>query len=188
MSADVEKRFISHREIFAMSTELGLAVAESGFQPELLVAIWRGGATPCTVVHEVLLRVGQPCKTAVLTAKSYTGIGQRDSEVKTHGLEAVVEQCRGLQRILMVDDIVDTGHTLRHVKQALQQHCPELEVRFAALYQRSRCDVVVDYVNFVDDKWLVFPHEMEGLSDAELLDHDHLSADQHARLIALTNG
>ncbi len=186
MSGDVEKRIIGHQEIFAMATELGLAVAESGFQPELVVAVWRGGATPCTVVHEVLLRVGQPCKTAVLTATSYLGIGQRDSEVTMHGLEAVAAQCLGLKRVLIVDDIVDTGHTLRHVKQALQALCPELNVRFAALYRRSRCDVTVDYVNVVDDKWLVFPHEMEGLSDAELLDHDHLSSDQHARLIALT--
>ncbi|HSG62265.1 MAG TPA: phosphoribosyltransferase family protein [Pseudomonadales bacterium] len=185
MSSDVQKRFISHREIFSMSTELGLSVAESRFNPELLIAVWRGGALPCTVVHEVLLRTGQACRTAILTAKSYEGIAKRGNEVRTEGLEAVVAQCQSLKRVLIVDDIVDTGHTLRHLKQALQSRCPQLEVRFAALYQRSRCDVEVDYVNATDDHWLVFPHEMEGLTDVELLDHDHLDAGQHARLLAM---
>lgn len=188
MNTLIDKRFISHREIFAMSTELGLKVAESGFRPEMVVAVWRGGALPCLVVHEVLMRAGQACSTAVLTAKSYQGIGQRGDEVKTEGLEAVAGLCQSLQRILIVDDIVDTGHTLRHLKQALAVLCPWLDVRFAALYQRSHCDVMVDYVNLIDDHWLVFPHEMEGLTETELLDHDHLDAQQQARLIALNTG
>ena len=63
------------------------------------------------------------------------------------------------ERLLVVDDIVDTGETLKLVLQAVRPHAEEVKV--AALYVRSNRQDTADWFWRVEDEWVVFPWALE---------------------------
>ena len=62
------------------------------------------------------------------------------------------------RRILLVDDIVDTGETLRVAKAYLESKGPR-EVRAAAPYVKPKASLLPEYYVKVVDRWVVFPYE-----------------------------
>lgn len=185
MVSHVDKHFVSAQDVFHLSTELGLAVAESGYAPQLVVGVWRGGAVASLVVHEILQQINQTCQSTVVVASSYMSIAQRNSDVMIEGLPALINQCESVSRVLVVDDLVDSGHTLTTLKNALSESNSQLDVRTAVLFQKPNADMTADYFVARDERWIVFPHELSGLSDQECGQHTHISATQLARLKAL---
>jgi len=186
MGSVIEKRFISHQKIFELSVELGLAVAEDRFSPQLVVAIWRGGSLPCHIVHEVLQRTGQSCDSFVVTVQSYQGIANRGSSFHVDGLDGLLNRCRQVEKVLIVDDIVDTGHTMHYLVQTILDQSPQVNIKTAVLFARSLTAQSVDFCQEIDDRWLVFPHELQGLTADELSHHEHLSAPQIEKLLTLS--
>jgi hypoxanthine phosphoribosyltransferase len=86
---------------------------------------------------------------------------------------------RAGQRVLVVDDVFDTGKTAQAVKARLD--AAGVEMRLACVYWKPAKNVTSlrpDYfARDVGTEWLVFPHEIEGLSADELAEKDPLLAD-----------
>ena len=77
--------------------------------------------------------------------------------------------------LLLIDDVWDSGRSLDAVLAELQRRCrrnlPE-RIRIATVYykpSRNRSILVPDYYIHETDRWLVFPHEIQGLTRAEIL-------------------
>jgi len=71
--------------------------------------------------------------------------------------------------VLVIDDIFDTGRTVRHIRDRLRPKTAE--VRVATLYYRpgnNKTDMVPDFYLRETDRWIVFPHELLDLTPDEI--------------------
>jgi hypoxanthine phosphoribosyltransferase len=173
----VDKLFISADSLLRDSMELARMVVSSGFRPTFLVAMWRGGAPIGIAVQEVLEYHSIIVDHIAIRTSSYTGIDQADKTVRVHAIDYLVSRLSAEDELLLVDDVFDSGRSLEAVIKELQQRCrrnwPE-KWRIATVYYKSfrnRSALVPDYYVLDTDKWLVFPHELIGLTREEILEN-----------------
>ncbi len=140
---------------------------DTTWQPDLILALWRGGAQPGVILSEVYSYLGRPTPHTVVKCSSYTGIGARNEMVAFHGAEEIFRQIPAGTRVLVVDDVFDTGKTAQAVHDALTH----VDLRIATIYYKPKASLVSitpDYVIHETDRWIVFPHELDGLTPEEL--------------------
>lgn len=152
-----------------------MQIVRSGFRPTFLVGIWRGGAPIGIAVQEVLEFHGLPCDHLPIRTSSYTGIGQQASEVRVHGVDYLVSRLTANDRLLLIDDIFDSGRSIEAVIADLSRRCGDhmpRDLRIATVYfkpARNRTQIRPHFHVRETDDWLVFPHELKGLSREEIL-------------------
>lgn len=157
---------------------LAASVRRSGWRPDLLVGLWRGGAPAAIAVHEFLKVSGWNVAHMPLKSVSYTGIGH-GGKVEFDGGDAVFDALHPGVRVLVVDDVFDTGRTADAVFREVSGR--GAEPRLACVYWKSCANTTSlrpDYfVRDVGGDWIVFPHEIDGLSKDEIREKDALLAD-----------
>jgi uncharacterized protein len=173
----MKKIFITAESLLRDSLELGMQVVRSGFEPTFLVGIWRGGAPIGITVQEVLEYHGVQCDHLAIRTSSYGGIDEQARSVRVHAVDYLVSRLEAQDRLLLIDDVFDSGSSLDAVVVELRRRCrrnmPE-RVRIATAYYkpgRNRSSIEPDFYVRSTDEWLVFPHEMQGLTRAEILAH-----------------
>jgi hypoxanthine phosphoribosyltransferase len=171
----LDKFFISANSLLRDSIELGLKVVRSGFNPTFLVGIWRGGAPIGIAVQEILEYNGIECDHVSIRTSSYTGIDQRNRTVRVHAIDYLVSSLNAEDHLLLIDDVFDSGRSLEAVIAELRRRCrrntPE-QIRVATVYYkpaRNRSNLIPDFYVRSTDQWLVFPHEVSGLTREEIL-------------------
>ncbi len=134
--------------------ELACAVAADGFAPDVVIAVARGGLT---VAGALAYALGvKNC--GAMNVEFYTGIDERlDVPVVLPPTLDLVDVA-GLV-VLVADDVADTGHTLKLVREVLAQHVRE--VRTAVLYRKPQSIVDPNYVWKDTDRWIDFPWSTE---------------------------
>ena len=171
----VEKQYISAAQLLDDSFRLGVKILESGFRPHFIVGIWRGGAPVGITVQELLDFFGIHTDHIAIRTSYYKGIEQRDSRIRVHGLQYVINNVDADEGLLIVDDVYDTGLSIEAVVENLRKRARRntpREIRIATAYYKpgsNRTNRVPDYYIHETDKWLVFPHELNGLTREELL-------------------
>lgn len=170
----MDKTFITAGELLADSFRLGARIFRSGFRPDFVVGIWRGGAPVAAPIHEYLQVRGITADHIAIKASSYTGIDQRSKTVEVTGLEPLLARIEQKHALLLVDDVFDTGLTLQAIlaqlRAAAGSRCPS-QIRLACPWYKPahNCtSLKPDYYLHETDRWLVFPHELAGLSSAEI--------------------
>jgi len=171
----ISKEFISADSLLRDSLALGMQIVRSGFRPTFLVGVWRGGAPIGIAVQEVLEYCGMPCDHLALRTSSYAGMDQQSAAVRVHAVDYLVSRLSAEDRLLLIDDIFDSGRSLEAVLMELRRRCrrnmPE-NVRIATVYYkptRNRTPIKPDYFVRATDQWLIFPHELQGLTREEIL-------------------
>jgi uncharacterized protein len=136
------------------SRALAQMVADSGFRPDLVLAIARGGL-PVAGALAYALSV-KNC--FAMNVEFYTGVDQRvEMPVQLPPLLDVVD-ISGM-RVLVADDVADTGRTLELVHKVINAHVSE--ARCAVLYQKSHSVIDCEYVFKRTDQWINFPWSTE---------------------------
>ena len=169
--------YIGAQALLEDAFELGARVLESGFRPSFIVAIWRGGAPIGIAVQELLDYCGVESDHIAIRTSSYSGIDGRAPEVRVHGLNYLLKNIERADRLLIVDDVLDTGHTIdvviRTLREKARRNAPN-EIRVAVpFYKPSRnlTGRVPDYYLHETDEWIKFPHSLEGLTNEEIERH-----------------
>jgi hypoxanthine phosphoribosyltransferase len=134
--------------------ELAKQVADDGYQPDMILAIARGGLF---VAGSLGYALGVK-NLYVMNVEYYTGVDERlDVPVM---LPPYVEfVATDAARILVADDVADTGHTLELVRDFCRDSVAE--VRTAVLYEKPQSVVKCDYVWKHTDRWINFPWSKE---------------------------
>ena len=146
-----------------------------------MLALWRGGTPVGVAVHEFLEYAGWSVRHMAVKTASYTGIGTRQ-EARLEFADEVFGAIRDADKVLVVDDVLDSGGTLRAVLDRLNAGRRAGEARSAVLYWKpsaGRHGVTPDYHVGVLEKWIVFPHELQGLTRDEVA----LKSTEIARLL-----
>lgn len=169
----MDKIVLTAQELLEDSFRLGLDVLESGFSPTMIVAIWRGGTPVGMAVQEILAYCGVESDHIAIRTSSYRGVDDRGS-VAVHGLNYIIEKICYDDRVLIVDDVFDTGNTIVAVIDELSRRARDntpADIRVAVPWYkpaRNQTELEPDYYVRETDQWLVFPHELDALTPAEL--------------------
>ena len=130
--------------------ELAIEIAESGFVPNLVLAVARGGMT---VAGALSYALGvKNC--GAMNVEFYTGVDQRLDVPVVLPPTLDVLDITGLN-VLIADDVADTGKTLELVFSFLTEHVAE--ARCAVLYRKPWSIITPDYVWRETDQWIDFP-------------------------------
>jgi hypothetical protein len=172
----MEKFYISAQQLLEDSFALAMAVFESGFRPDYIIGVWRGGAPVGIAVQELLELLGIESDHIAIRTSSYTGIGQRSRTVRVHGLSYIVDRITAGESLLLVDDVYDTGLSLDQVIVDLRAACTDSkpEIRVATPWfkpDNNQTNRIPDYYIHQTAQWLVFPHELSGLTRDEIREH-----------------
>lgn len=170
----MDKTVLTAHELLEDSFNLGLQVLESGFEPTLIIAIWRGGTPVGIALQEILAYCGMESDHIAIRTSSYVGVDQRGA-VAVHGLNYIIKKVCHDDRALIVDDVFDTGNTIVAVINELTRRArgnTPADIRVAVPWykpSRNETDIVPDYYLRETSEWLVFPHELDALTPDEML-------------------
>jgi len=172
----MDKIVISAQNLLEDAFELGINILESGYEPTMIIAIWRGGTPVGMAVQEVLHYCGIESDHIAIRTSSYVGVDERGA-VAVHGLNYIIKKICYDDKVLIVDDVFDTGHTIKAVIDELSRRArgntPE-DIRTAVPWfkpSRNETDLIPDYFLHETAEWLVFPHELDALTPEELSEH-----------------
>lgn len=177
-----DKLFIQEQELLLDGYRLGVQIVESGFRPDFMVGIWRGGSSVGIVVQECLQYFEVDTdhisiRTSYRGAATYQQVVDNADSIRVHGLQYLFETMNADDKFLIVDDVYSTGLNVEAVINRLaakmRRNMPR-EVRIAVPWykpSRNRTDRVPDYYLHETDRWLVLPYELNGLSREEILRH-----------------
>ena len=171
----MDKKFITAQELLEDSFRLAAKVYEDGFRPQFIVGIWRGGAPIGIAVQEYFdFKKVETDHIAVRTS-SYYGINQQSKEIKVHGLHYIIENANADDGLLIVDDVFDSGRSIKALIEQLtvtmRNNMPK-DVRTDCPWYKpanTQVDITPDYYVHESSEWLVFPHELSGLTPDEII-------------------
>ena len=109
----MEKTFISADSLLRDSMELARLIIRSGLRPTFLVAMWRGGAPIGITVQEVLEYHSIHADHIAIRTSSYMGIDAQAKTVRVHALDYLVSRVSADDKLLLVDDVFDSGRGSR---------------------------------------------------------------------------
>ena len=147
------REMLSWETFGSASRELAEQVAASGFVPDVIMAIARGGLFIAGALGYDL----DVKNLHVVNVEFYTGVDERlDMPVMLPPVPAAVDLAGA--RVLIADDVADTGETLKLVHDFCRDHVAE--ARIAVIYEKPRSLVKCDYVWRRTDLWIEFPWSM----------------------------
>ncbi|KZY62258.1 hypoxanthine phosphoribosyltransferase [Oleiphilus sp. HI0071] len=187
MSSDIQarvetKRYVEEKSLVEDSYRLAVMIYESGFRPDFIVGIWRGGSTVGIYVQECLQTLGMRTDHIAIRT-SYRGMQQyftaldQKQDIRVHGIQYLLENMNHDDKLLIVDDVFRTGRHIEAVIARLsnkaKRNMPS-DTRIAMPYYKeghSETGRVPDFYLHKTDDWLVLPYELTGLSLDEIKAH-----------------
>ena len=165
MAEETFKTFIGAEEFKYRSYVLGQKILDAGFRPTHMVALWRGGASVGCYVHEFLQYFNLDVDH--IPIRTY----REGGELQVQGLRYVINKANKNDRLLVVDDVFDTGETaelvLNTIKEKMRLNTPH-DIRTAFLeYKPEKNDSSLQpdfYITALEkNNWRYYPHELQGL-------------------------
>ncbi len=170
----MKKHFITAEALLRDSFLLAEKILASNFRPHFIVGVWRGGAPVGIAVQEYLDFKGIKTDHIAIRTSSYRGIDDQDKNVRVHGLQYMIENVNSHDELLIVDDVFDSGRSIAAILDELKvksrRNLPET-IRIACPWfkpTKNVTDLEPHYFIHKTDQWLVFPHEIDGLTEQEI--------------------
>jgi hypoxanthine phosphoribosyltransferase len=171
----MEKTFITAQALLEDSFRLAAKVYDDGFRPQFIVGIWRGGAPIGIAVQEYFDYKKVDTDHIAVRTSSYYGINQQSKEITVHGLHYIIENANASDGLLIVDDVFDSGRSIAaligQLEFLMRNNMPK-DIRIACPWYKpanKQVDITPDYYVHESKEWLVFPHELSGLTPDEII-------------------
>jgi hypoxanthine phosphoribosyltransferase len=149
VEAEEEFEVPTWNQIYAMLVRQAGKIRCSGFKPDVIVGVTRGGLVPARVLSDLL----GACELATVRVEFYVGVAETRSEPVLK--QGVSEDVTG-KKALLVDDVADSGKSLLFAKEHLQHH-GVAEVRVATVYRKPLSALTPDFYEKETRLWVVFP-------------------------------
>jgi len=168
-----DKQYLTADSLLEDSFALGHLILKSDFRPTFIVGIWRGGSPIAIAVHELFSYLGHETKHCAIKTSSYDGMEQQKT-VRVTGIEYLVENIKSSDCLLIIDDVFDTGLSIKAVLDDIKAHCAgnhPAEIKTATVYfkpLKNQTDITPDFYCHETENWLVFPHELKSCSAEEI--------------------
>lgn len=184
----MRKDFLHFDTVRNNALSMAHRIHQDGFVPDIIYVLLRGGAYIGNIISEyfkIIRKDSRPVFYAAVVARSYTDIMQHD-QVMVDGWTYSPEYLRNGDRVLIVDDIFDSGRTINHLTEIiLAKGIPRNDIRVAVhdykefTFNKKVPPIRPDYYcrkHIVEDKdndiWIHYmSHELVGLSAKEVEEH-----------------
>ena len=175
---EIQKTFIDPQQLMESSLQLAEKIFESGFKPNFIVAIWRGGTPVGIVIQELFEYFEVVTDHIAIRTSYYSGVDKVNRKVRVHGLGYLIKNINAGDSLLIVDDVFDSGNsikaTLEMIERKARKNTPH-DIRVATPYYKPLRNqtggIKPDYFVHETNDWLVFPHELKGLTREEISEH-----------------
>jgi hypoxanthine phosphoribosyltransferase len=164
----IKIEFIEAQQLLLDSFKLGKKLYDAGFIPTHAISLWRGGTPVGLGVDNFFRLKGHFITHTTVATASYSGLNSQD-EIIIKGLEHLIERISREDKLLIIDDIYDSGETIdaliNTIKKMARANTPETIV-VACVYNKIRSRRVSLPITAVTDKenhWISFPHEISDL-------------------------
>lgn len=136
---------------YQLCLELGDKIKRSSFKPEILLGISRGGLIPLRILSDLF----EDAMVATVKVEFYEDVAKTGQEPRiTQPISVDVKN----KRVLVVDDVADTGKSLVLLKDKLVEK-GVAELRIATVYYKPWSLLKPNYYIRDAQKWIIFPHE-----------------------------
>ena len=150
---NLEFEIPSWNQIYSLLLKLAEAVQKSGFEPDVIVGVSKGGWIPARIMSDLL----ENPKLANVTAEFYVGVAETKHEpIITQPVSVSVKG----KKVLVVDDLADTGKSLKLVNLHLKKQGAS-EIKIATIYYKPWSIIVPHYYEKETRCWIVFPWELK---------------------------
>ena len=174
----MKQTYVSANDVLLDSFRLAVMIHESGFRPDFLVGLWRGGSAVGIAVQEGLEHFGVTTdhiaiRTSYRGLAAYAEMVDRADNIRVHGLQYLLENLCNEHSMLIVDDVYSTGSSVKAVIDQLakktRRNLPQ-DIRVATIWYRpsERTVRTPDFYVHETQDWLILPYELSGLSLQEL--------------------
>ena len=182
------KEFLPYNTVRNNGLKIAHRIFNDGFIPNIIYVSLRGGAYLGNVISEYykfVQRRKSPIYYAAVVARSYTGVSEAD-EIKVEGWTYPTEALRKGDKILLIDDIFDTGRTINHLTKIIMScGIPRKDIKIVVhdykvfTDKEEQLEIQPDYwcrkheLSLKDEAmWIHYSsHELVGLSEEELEEH-----------------
>ena len=150
MTGNIRCEYITWPRFYALSRKLARRVHASGYRPDTIIAIGRGGYMPARIVSDFM----QVMNLTSFKIEHYAGTRKKKRAVVRYPLGQGVTG----GRVLLVDDVCDTGDTFEVAYKHLEAITP-LEVKTAVMHYKKTSSFVPDYYagRLVKWRWIIYP-------------------------------
>ena len=186
----MKKDFLPYREMRDNAIKLAHRIYTDGFVPDVIYVSLRGGAYLGNIISEyfkAVCRNDRPVFYAAVVARSYTDL-RRQERVMVDGWTYDPAYLRHGDRVLLVDDIFDSGRTINHLAEIIMEKgIPREDLKIAVydykvfeyLPETDHLPLQPDFycrrhllASPEDECWIHYSsHELIGLTREELEDH-----------------
>jgi len=170
----VNKVYITAQELLEDSFRLAHKIYADDFHPQFIIGIWRGGTPVGIAVQEYFEFRKIATDHISVRTSSYYGINQQAKKIRVHGLHYLIENANAEDKLLIVDDVFDSGRSVDALIKAIRKQSrlnTPTDIRVACpWYKPSKNSVEFEpeYYLHESEEWLVFPHELDGLEIGEI--------------------
>ncbi len=149
MVGNIEYEVPTWNQIYEMLLCQAQKILAQNYRPDIVVGITRGGLIPVRILADLL----ETSEFATIQIEFYVDINQTKTEPTLK--QPIMTKVTG-KKVLLVDDIADSGESLKLAKTHLQQHGAS-EVKTATLYQKPQSITTPDFNEKQTTNWVVFP-------------------------------
>jgi len=165
----VETLIVDANSLYEDSFRLAKNIVNSGYRPDLIIAIWRSGASISIVVQEFFKYKKIDVMHTAIKANSYEGM-KHTGNIRVYGLKEIINTAsrRNHRKILLVDDVWETGMTLQTIRHMIPDN---FDVKIAVLFfkpNKNKANIQPDFLLHETEKWPIFPHELVGLDEKDI--------------------
>ena len=174
----MQRVFVSANDLLLDSFRLAVNIRNSGFKPDFLIGLWRGGSGVGIAVQEGLEYFGIntdhiAIRTSYKGRDSYAQMVDKADAIRVHGLQYLLENVCAENSLLIVDDVYSTGSSVaavvRRLTEQARRNVPH-DIRIATVWYRptDKTIRVPDFYIHQTHEWLVLPYELSGVDIDEL--------------------
>ncbi|MEM1536203.1 MAG: phosphoribosyltransferase [Candidatus Bathyarchaeia archaeon] len=153
MSKEIEFEAPTWSQIYRMLLQIAEKIRRDNFKPDIIVGVSRGGWPPARILSDFL----ENPNLANVRVEFYVGVAETKGEPML--TQPVSVKVAG-KKVLVVDEVADTGKSLQLIKEHLRAEGAS-EVRIATIYLKPWSTVKPDYYARETSRWIVFPWEIK---------------------------
>ena len=163
----MDKIYVNAQSMLLNSFKLAKLVY-ANFIPDLIIGIWRGGSLITFAIDEYFRFKNLKIPCYPLKSEAYSE-NRLNKEIKLFGMDDLSKEIKKDSKILLVDDVLDTGSSLKKIIGTISSTTKNFKI--ATIYYKpknNRTNLKPDFYLYETSAWIVFPHELEELTIDEI--------------------
>lgn len=151
MNNNIQCELVSWNHFYQLCRDLAFQIKNSNFNPDIIIAIGRGGYMPARILSDYLDNMNLTS----FKVEHYKGSHKEPIAKIRYPLCAEIAH----QQVLLIDDVSDTGDTFKVAIDHILEHAHPTEIKTASLHHKIASSYLPDYYaeKIINWRWIIYP-------------------------------